>query len=49
MWNLKKKKPEENKNKLMDTENKFVVTRGEGKWGWVKWVKGVDCIVMDGN
>ena len=27
MWNLKSK---QNKNKLIDTENRFVVTRGEG-------------------
>lgn len=23
--------------------------RGKGLWGWAKWVKGVNCMVMDGN
>ena len=31
MWNLKHK-AKQNKNKLTDTENRLVVTRGEGGW-----------------
>ena len=37
MWNLKNKT---NKTTLKDTENRWVVARGEGDEGWVKWVKG---------
>ena len=39
----------QSKNKHIDIENRLVVTRGE----WVglrgKWVKGVNCMVPDGN
>ena len=38
MWNLKNK-TKQNKNKLIDTENRLVVARG-GE-GWAKWVKAV--------
>ena len=38
MWNLIKQ-TKQNKNKLIDTENRLVITRGEGGyWGRVKWV-----------
>ena len=37
MWNLKKKKYKrtylQNRNRLTDTENKFMVTKGERWWG----------------
>ena len=32
MWNLNKQ-TKQNKNRLTDSENKLVVTRGEGVWG----------------
>ena len=41
------KKP--NKNKHIVTENKVVVTIGERVEGRAKWVKGINCMVMDGN
>ena len=45
---MKKTKP--NKNKHVDTENRVVVTRGEGVGeGGAKWVKGINCMVMDEN
>ena len=31
----------------MDKENRLVLTREEGGWGWVKGVKGHICMVMD--
>lgn len=36
-------------NKHVDTENKVVVIRGERAWGRMKWVKGINCTVMDGK
>ena len=30
-------------------ENRIVVTRGEGADKRVKWVKGINCMVMHGN
>ena len=53
MWNIKNKqnkineqiKP--NKNKHEDTENRVVVTRGEGVVSGR--VKGINCMVTDGN
>ena len=35
-------------NKHTDKENRLVVTRGEGGWGWEKGVKG-HILVMDKN
>lgn len=32
-----------------DMENRLVVTSGEGDWGCAKWVKGINCMVMEGN
>ena len=46
MWNLKKKKKP---NKLIDTENRFVVSKGEGAWTVGEMGKEVSCMVMDGN
>lgn len=43
MWKLK------TKTKLRDTENTLVVNREKGGWGRTKWVKGMYCIVIDGN
>ena len=36
-------------NKHIDTENGFVVTRGEGDGGSVKGIKGHMCMVTDGH
>ena len=30
MWNLKKQVKKQNRNRLIDTENKLIVARGEG-------------------
>ena len=35
-------------NKLIDTGNRVVTSRG-GSWEVAKWIKGVKCMVMDGN
>ena len=35
--------------KPMDTENRLVVTRGEAGGRRAKFVKGVICMVMEGN
>ena len=38
MWNIIKQ-TKQNKYKLIDTESRLVITRGEGGyWGRVKWV-----------
>lgn len=37
-----------NQTKLIDTENSFVVTKGL-RSGWAKCVKGINCMVTDGN
>ena len=42
-------KQNEQTNKNIDTENRLVVTRGDGVQVWAKWMKGVKCMVMDGN
>ena len=36
----------QNKNKLTDTKDRLVSTRGERGW---EWAKGVNSIMMDGN
>ena len=42
MWNLKiKQMNKQSKTKLIHTENRWVVARGEGVEEWVKWVKGI--------
>ena len=40
IWNLrnKTKKP---RNRLLTTENKLMVTRGEVGGGWARWVMGI--------
>ena len=50
MWNLKKqnKPTKQNKHKLIDTENRSLVTRGEGGWRWVKWIGGGVLLCGDG-
>ena len=48
MENGRKKKWEKEK-KLTDTENRLVVTRGEGAVGRAKWIKGVNSMEMGGN
>lgn len=40
---------EQTKHKLTNTENRFMFTRGEGEWGWVKCIKEVNSVVMNGN
>ena len=36
--------------KHVNTENRIVVTKGEGAGGeWSKWVKEGNCMVMDEN
>lgn len=51
MCNIKQKVTNEltNKNKLIDTDNRMVVTIGEEGGRRVKWVKGVKYIVIEGN
>lgn len=39
----------QNKNKLIDTEIRLLVTRREGGWGIGKISEGVTFMVMDGN
>ena len=34
---------------LTDAEIRSVVIGGQGVEGWVKWVKGINCLVKDGN
>ena len=48
MWNIKNKQSNQTKENT-DTENRVVVTRREEGWGEVKWVKGVNYIVRNGN
>ena len=37
-------------NKIKFRENRLVATRGKGcVSGWAKWVKGINCMVMNGN
>ena len=36
-----KKQSEQNRRKLIDTENKLVLDRREGKGGWAKSIKGI--------
>lgn len=40
-------KPKENKH--VASENRVVVSRGEGLGGRVKWVKRIHCMVTDRN
>lgn len=49
MWNIFKKITTEQQNKLIEEDNRLVVTGGEGSRGNTKWIKGVNCMVMDGN
>ena len=42
MWNIKQKVTNKtNENILIDTDNKMLVSRGEGVWERVLWVKQV--------
>lgn len=36
-------------NENKHTGNGFLVTRRKWGWGTAKWVKAVNCMVMDGN
>lgn len=45
-----KKKKNNQQNKLIGMDNRLVVTRREGCWGWgQKWVNEVKCVMRDGN
>ena len=39
----------QNKYKLIDTENRLLVTRVESSGEWVKWIKEVNCMVIYDN
>ena len=39
----------QNKTSFTDAEIRLGVIGGEGVKGWVKWVKGINCLVKDGN
>lgn len=45
MWYIKQKTT----NKLIDTENSMVVTRGESGWGKIKRIKGIKYMMMKGD
>ena len=47
--NKTSKQRKQNRNRLIDTEIRLVVTREEGGWGWAKWVNAVNCMVTDSN
>lgn len=51
VWNIKNNKPEREQTKQdhVDTENRVAVARGEGAAGRVKWVEGMNCMVMARN
>lgn len=49
MWKLKKTKQKQNKNKLLDTENRLIATREKGFVGRAEEVKGINCMGMGGN
>ena len=40
MWNLENKTNKQNGNRLIDTENKLMISRWEGGW-WGNWMKVV--------
>ena len=43
MWNLKYKRTYlQNINRLTDIENKLMVTKGERKWGGIKYDFGIN-------
>ena len=45
----KKQMSKQNENKLVDTDNRLVVTRGGKERGRENWVKRVRYMVVDGN
>lgn len=45
VWNRKK----QNRNKLINVDNRRVAIRWEESGGRAKWEKGVECVVRDGN
>ena len=50
MWDLKTKQMnKQNKTSFTDAEIRLGVIGGEGVEGGVKWVKGINCLVKDGN
>ena len=52
MWNIKQKatnKMNNRKTKLIDADNRMVVTRGTGGRGKIKRVKEVKCMVTEGD
>lgn len=50
MENIKQNKTTKNQNKLIGSEIRLEVTRREGgEGGWVKWVQGLNCMVIESN
>ena len=52
MWNIKQKATNnmnKRKTKLIDADNRMVVTRGTGGRGKIKRVKEVKCMVTEGD
>ena len=54
MWEYKKQTKinqsvRPSKNKYLDTENRVVVTRGEGAWVRESWAKEINCLITFAN
>ena len=49
MGSKTKQMNKQNKTSFTDAEIRLGVIGGEGVKGWVKWVKGINCLVKDGN
>ena len=49
MQNIKQKSNKQDKNKLIDSDNRMVGIRGKVGWEWKNWVNGVKYMVMEGN
>ena len=41
MWNLKNNINKQNRNRIIDTDNRLMVTQGRGLGDWVKKAKGL--------
>lgn len=49
IWDRKRQTNKMNRNKLIDTDNRRVITSGEEGGGRAKWVKGVKYTVTKGS
>lgn len=49
LWNIKQTRKKQNRNELIDTDNRLLVTREEEDGRRAKWVKVVKYMVMDEN